>query len=83
MKSSSKIILGILGAAAVGVAVGMLLAPEKGSELRNKVKNTANDFAGTISDLFAETKNELSGLTKKAKAKAGEMASGYTNSVKG
>src|SRR5437868_4461583 len=36
MTSTSKIILGVVGAAAVGVAIGMLLAPEKGADIKNE-----------------------------------------------
>ena len=43
MTSTSKIILGIVGAAAVGVAIGMLLAPEKGADIRKKISDTACD----------------------------------------
>ena len=38
MTTTSKIALGILGAAAAGVVIGLLLAPEKGSEMRQKIK---------------------------------------------
>jgi gas vesicle protein len=74
MKSSTKLILGIIGAAAVGAAVGMLLAPEKGSEMRNKVKSKAGEFADSIAELFSEAKEEISGITGKVKSKANEMA---------
>ena len=40
MTTKSKVILGLVGAAAAGVIVGLLLAPEKGSDLRKKVKET-------------------------------------------
>ena len=39
MTSNTKIILGMLAAAAAGAAIGILLAPEKGSELRRKIKD--------------------------------------------
>ena len=39
MNSSTKVILGIIGAAAAGAVIGMLLAPEKGSDIRQRVKD--------------------------------------------
>jgi gas vesicle protein len=36
MTTKSKIILGLAGAAAAGVLVGLLLAPEKGMETRKR-----------------------------------------------
>jgi gas vesicle protein len=38
MNTKSKVLLGILGAAAAGVVIGMLVAPEKGKETRKKTQ---------------------------------------------
>ena len=43
MTSRNKVLLGILGAAAAGVVIGMLIAPEKGKDMRKKIKKTAGD----------------------------------------
>ena len=37
MSNKTKLILGLFGAAAVGVAIGILLAPETGQETRKKI----------------------------------------------
>ena len=66
MTSSSKIILGIIGAAAAGAVIGLLLAPEKGSDIRQKVKDAANDWACQLADLFAEGQSGLDNLKNKA-----------------
>lgn len=73
MTTSTKVLLGIIGAAAAGAVIGMLMAPEKGSDLRQKVKDTANDWAGQLSDLFAEGKSELENLKSKASRKASQV----------
>jgi gas vesicle protein len=73
MTSTTKVILGIVGAAAAGAVIGMLLAPEKGSDIRQKVKDAANDWACQLADLFAEGKSEFSNLTNKATRKAKDM----------
>ena len=36
MNTKTKIVLGIIGAAAAGAAIGLLLAPEKGSDLQEE-----------------------------------------------
>ncbi len=59
MTSTSKIILGIVGAAAVGVAIGMLMAPEKGTEIRKKLSDTANDLADKMGDMITAGKEKL------------------------
>ena len=74
MTSTTKVILGIVGAATAGAVIGMMLAPEKGSDIRQRVKDAANDWACQLADLFAEGKSELSNLTNKAAKKAKDMA---------
>ncbi|MDR0363854.1 MAG: YtxH domain-containing protein [Bacteroidales bacterium] len=49
---SGKILLGFLSGAAVGVIVGMLYAPHKGSVTRRKIIKTAKDFKDNIEDKF-------------------------------
>ena len=44
MKTSTLLIT-VLGAAAAGVVVGLLIAPDKGSETRKKVSSKAQDLA--------------------------------------
>ena len=74
MPSTTKVILGIIGAAAAGAVIGMMLAPEKGSDIRQRVKDAANDWACQLADLFAEGKSELNSLKNKAARKAKDVA---------
>jgi gas vesicle protein len=73
MTSTSKVILGILGAATAGAVIGLLLAPEKGSDIRQKVKDAANDFAVQLADLFAEGKSEFNNIKTKATRSAKDL----------
>jgi gas vesicle protein len=59
MTTTTKVALGILGAAAAGVVIGLLIAPEKGSEIRTKIKKTAGEWVDTLSHLFTEGKDEM------------------------
>jgi gas vesicle protein len=79
MTTKSKVILGLVGAAAAGVIVGLLLAPEKGSDLRKKVKDTASGWAGHVTDLFANAKGEIDSLKNKGSRAAGEAANKFNN----
>ena len=79
MSTKSKVILGLVGAAAAGVIVGLLLAPEKGSDLRKKVKDTAGDWAGHLTDLFANAKGEIETLASKGTKAASGVASDVAN----
>jgi gas vesicle protein len=79
MTTTTKVILGIVGAAAAGAVIGMLLAPEKGTDLRQKVKDAANDWATQLADLFAEGKSELQNLKNRATGAADNVRSEAEN----
>jgi gas vesicle protein len=79
MTTSTKVILGIVGAAAAGAVIGMLLAPEKGTDLRQKVKDAANDWASQLADLFAEGKSEFQNLKNRATGAADNVRSEAEN----
>lgn len=66
MNSSSRTILAIMGAAAVGAIIGMLVAPEKGSDLRRKITDATGDWTSQLSDLLAQGKEQLNNLKNKA-----------------
>ena len=79
MTTKSKVILGIVGAAAAGVVIGLLMAPEKGSDIRRKVKDTAGDWAGHLSDLFTNAKGEFNNLRGKGAKAAGDAGNKFNN----
>ena len=79
MTTKSKVILGLVGAAAAGVIVGLLVAPEKGSDIRRRVGDTATDWAGRLSDLFASAKGEVDNLKSKGTNVAREAANKFSN----
>ncbi|WP_207512472.1 YtxH domain-containing protein [Longitalea luteola] len=56
MTTTTKVILGLVGAAAVGAAVGMLLAPEKGSDLRRNIKDQAGKWGDQLTDMWKNGK---------------------------
>lgn len=59
MKTSTKFIIGLTIAAAAGAAIGMLLAPEKGSELQKKLKEEAEDFLSQFGSILQTGKSAL------------------------
>jgi len=64
--TTTKVILGILGAAAAGVVIGMLIAPEKGEDLRKNIKKTADDWADELSSLMGKGKKYISEMKDRA-----------------
>ncbi|HMG68818.1 MAG TPA: YtxH domain-containing protein [Chitinophagaceae bacterium] len=67
MTTGTKVFLGILGAATAGVVIGLLIAPEKGSETRKKIAKTTGDWADQISNVFRNTQDQYNDLKEKAK----------------
>lgn len=64
-----------MGAAAVGAIIGMLVAPEKGSDLRRKITDATGDWTTQLSDLLAQGKEQLNNLKNKANSEASNYAS--------
>jgi len=58
MTTRGKIALGILGAAAAGVVIGLLIAPEKGSETRKRIKRTTGTWVDNVGHLFDKVRKE-------------------------
>lgn len=67
MTTRSKVLLGIVGAAAAGVIIGLLIAPEKGKDTRKKIKKTAGDWADSLGHLWAKGKKAVDDLEAEAK----------------
>jgi gas vesicle protein len=64
MNNNTKMLLGIIAAGAVGVAIGMLFAPEKGSDLRKSLKGTLGDLGDKLGDLITEGKEKLTDVAE-------------------
>ena len=71
MSNKSNVVVGIALAAAAGAAIGFLFAPEKGADLRKKVKQNANTWA-----------DELLAAINKGKDNAQQFADDAQNTAK-
>ena len=65
MNTRTKMIIGITVAAAAGTAIGMLMAPEKGTDLQKKIKAGADDFLKEFSTLLITGKGLASDFKSK------------------
>ncbi|HCN83132.1 MAG TPA: hypothetical protein DIT07_05845 [Sphingobacteriaceae bacterium] len=61
MNDNSKVIAALLAGIAVGAALGILFAPEKGSETRDKLNDALKNLGDAIKDRAAE---EIDNLTE-------------------
>jgi len=57
--STGKTMLGVLAGFAAGALVGVLLAPEKGSDTRKKIAKLGEDYAGDLTDKFNELRDTI------------------------
>ena len=68
---SGKVLLGVLGGVAAGALLGVLFAPEKGSETRKKImdkgKGYADDLKGKLDDIKQEVNNKYESFIGEAK----------------
>ena len=69
MTTKSKVLLGILGAAAAGVVIGLLIAPEKGKDMRKKIRKTADDWADNLGHLWSRGKEAAEDAASNVKDK--------------
>jgi gas vesicle protein len=74
MNNNSKILLGLLVGAAIGGALGILLAPDKGSETRRRIVEKGNDlgdslssFSDTVKDKFNDVVDGVKGTFSKSR----------------
>jgi gas vesicle protein len=73
MNSSSKVILALLGGVAIGAALGILFAPEKGSETRQKIADKAKEFGEKTKQKFSEGIRNAKHKKEQAESEVGEF----------
>lgn len=85
MNDNSKVLIALLAGVAAGAALGLLFAPEKGSETRDKLSQSLKDLGDSIKDKAADEINNLTGLKDKVvdsiKSKLRTAEDEYSNEV--
>lgn len=59
MKSTGKVMLGLVALFAAGALAGMLFAPDKGERTRRKIARKSKDVFDTINDTIDDSKDTL------------------------
>jgi len=73
--NSGKIVLGILAGFAAGAILGILLAPDKGSNTRQKIVDMKNDMTDKVKAKFDELAHTVTDSLKKDKRAAEKIVS--------
>jgi gas vesicle protein len=69
-----RIIFGILAAMGVGTILGILFAPDKGSETRKKISNKTRDLSDEINAKVNEAVHTVNKKMENLKEETGRMA---------
>lgn len=67
MNNNTKIILGMIAASVAGVAVGMLMAPRRGSEVRGSIRQGIDDLGEKITDFVQSKTDRIKGAADEFK----------------
>ncbi len=85
MNDNSKVVVALLAGLAAGAALGLLFAPEKGSETRDKLSQSLKDLGDSIKDKAADEINALANIKDKVvssiKGKVREVENEYSDEV--
>jgi gas vesicle protein len=71
--SSGKVVLGLLAGIAAGAVLGILLAPEKGSDTRKKISKKGTDYSDSLKEKFNEFKESITEKFDKVKGDVNEF----------
>ena len=82
---NSDVVVGILGGSAVGAILGILFAPDKGSNTRRKIaekgtdlkdniKGNFNDFVASIEDQYSNFTSNAEDVIEEGKSKLERMS---------
>ena len=74
MNNTSKVLFGIAAGVAAGAILGILFAPDKGSEIRRKIADQKNKLADEIKNKFSECKGKCNDLKEDVENKVKEFA---------
>ena len=88
--NTGKVVTAVLAGVAVGAALGILFAPEKGSVTRRSISrrtkqftddisDKANEFIDNMTERFELAKDEASQLVETGKHKAEQLLSSVTH----
>ena len=80
--SSGKVVLALLAGVAAGAVLGILFAPEKGSDTRKKLSGKGNDLKESMKEQFNQFLDDISEKYEKVEEEEEEEVGDFTNKGK-
>jgi gas vesicle protein len=74
MSKTGKVLAAVVLGIAAGAVLGVLFAPDKGSETRRKVKEKGKKLADDLGEVLKESEEKLNDLKQSVKDKVDEFA---------
>lgn len=71
--TNGKVFWGIVAAAAAGTVIGMLIAPEEGTNTRRRIKRSANDWATDMLDKLEQGKTKVRDAASRLNTQSQEL----------
>ena len=80
--SKGKVLLGVLAGVAIGAALGVLFAPDKGWNTRKRISKKAEDLTEDLRDKFEEFMDTISVKVDEVKEETADFAGKKTGGNK-
>jgi len=79
---SGKVLLGVLGGVAAGALLGILFAPDRGSETRKKIKDKGKGYADNLKGYADELKGKIDEIKQDVNNKYGNFVGEAKDMIK-
>lgn len=81
MNNTGRIIIGVAAGAAVGALLGVLFAPAKGSETRNRITRKGEEYLDAASEKIENVKGKANEFVEKTRRKAENIRKGMNTTM--